>query len=177
MACTCKGTTPRSSNASESKERKPPGRSAAAVRRSVCEGPGMARQSRQAHRDVEAVAGDNKEGKGSDSKDGEAGRGAGEERRQSALHAANRAFGSGFNEEMFLADGFEEAFIGVVERCGQPSLACYDIEKCIGVLTQRDGMTYEDAQECFFFNTLGAWLGENTPVFLTRFNREDWVSM
>lgn len=63
----------------------------------------------------------------------------------------------------------------MVERCGQPALACYDVEKCLEILMKRDGMTYEEAQSWFEFNTLGAWVGENTPVYLTRFRKEDWV--
>jgi hypothetical protein len=30
-----------------------------------------------------------------------------------------------------------------------------------------DGMTEEEAEEYFNFNQLGAWIGENTPCFLT----------
>jgi hypothetical protein len=29
-------------------------------------------------------------------------------------------------------------------------------------------MTEEEAEEYFSFNTLGAWVGEHTPLFLTR---------
>ncbi len=71
--------------------------------------------------------------------------------------------------EMLLADGFEAAFIGTVERCGQATLACYDIEKCIEVLVAM-GMTREEAIEDLEFNTIGAWMGDGTPVFLSRFD-------
>lgn len=76
-----------------------------------------------------------------------------------------------FNEDALLADGFEDAIIGVAERCGQPTLVVYDIDKCIEILMKRDGMTREGAAEFFTFNTSGAWMGENTPLFLIR--RED----
>lgn len=72
------------------------------------------------------------------------------------------------NPEMLLADGFEEALIGYVERCGTSPLACYDIEKCIQILIDRDGMTDEEAMEYLSYNTLGAYMGEHTPMFLTR---------
>ena len=91
----------------------------------------------------------------------------------SKLLKAIREFSSYFNEEMLLADGFEEAFIGVIERCSQPPLACYDVEKCIKVLVKRDKMTYDEAEEFLSFNTLGAWCGEMTPVFLSRFHKEN----
>lgn len=73
---------------------------------------------------------------------------------------------AGHNEEALMADGFEDAIIGVAERCGQPSLVVYDAEKCIQILMERDGMTYEEAQEFFDFNTLGSWVGEHTPLYL-----------
>lgn len=65
-----------------------------------------------------------------------------------------------------MADGFEDAFLGVAERCSCPPLAVYDAEKCIQILVERDGMTEEEASEYFQFNTLGAWAGEHTPLFL-----------
>lgn len=69
-------------------------------------------------------------------------------------------------EGVTVADGFDEAAIGVVERCGQPPIVIYDQEKCIDLLVQRDGMTAEEAIEYFDFNVLGAWVGEGTPGWL-----------
>jgi hypothetical protein len=74
---------------------------------------------------------------------------------------------SEINPDALLADGFEDALIGYVERFGQPTVALYDREKCIGVLMKRDGMSREDAEEFFGFNVIGAWVGENTPAFAT----------
>ena len=71
------------------------------------------------------------------------------------------------NPEMLMADGFEAALLGYVERFGQPPLALYDRAKCIEILMTRDGMDYEGAVEFFEFNTLGAWVGDHTPVFAT----------
>lgn len=75
--------------------------------------------------------------------------------------------------EMLFADGLDEAIVGVVVRCGQPTLVCYDAEKCIEVLMKRDGMTYEDASEFHYVNTEGAWVGERTPVFLHRLEEDE----
>jgi hypothetical protein len=72
------------------------------------------------------------------------------------------------NPEAVLFDGYEDAIIGVAERCGQPTLVVYDIDKCIQILIDRDGMTYEEAEEFFGFNSLGCWAGEMTPLFLHR---------
>lgn len=72
------------------------------------------------------------------------------------------------NPEALLADGFEEAYLGIFMRFGQEPLASYDYGKCIDVLMQRDGMSYEDAVEFFDFNVIGAWMGDGTPVFIDR---------
>jgi len=69
------------------------------------------------------------------------------------------------NPEALLADGFEEAYIGICRRFNTV-VAAYDYDKCINVLMNRDGMCYEEAEEFFEFNVLGAWVGEGTPVFI-----------
>jgi hypothetical protein len=78
---------------------------------------------------------------------------------------------SQYNEEALLADGFEDAVIGVAQRCSCPALVVYDAERCVEILMNNGDMSYEDALEFFDFNTLGAWAGEGTPLFLWR--RED----
>jgi hypothetical protein len=77
-----------------------------------------------------------------------------------------RALLAEHNEEALLADGFEDAIIGIAERCSQPALAVYDATKCIQILVDRDGMDHDEAEEFFIFNTLGAWVGEHTPLFM-----------
>lgn len=70
------------------------------------------------------------------------------------------------NEEALLADGFEDAFLGVVRRCGQPNLAAYSVDRAVQILIDRDGMSEEDAREFFEFNVVDAWMGPHTPVWL-----------
>ena len=74
-----------------------------------------------------------------------------------------------YNDEALLAEGFEAAFIGVAVRCGQPSLAVYDGQRCIEIIMRRDGSDEESAREAFEFNTEGAWVGEHTPLYLWRY--------
>lgn len=71
------------------------------------------------------------------------------------------------NPEMLLADGFDDALLGYVERCGMSPLALYDTNKCIEILMKRDGMSCEEAWEFFNYNVAGAYMGENTPFFCT----------
>ena len=69
--------------------------------------------------------------------------------------------------DLLKADGFDDAIIGVVERIGIQAI-CYDQEKVIDILIERDGMDYEEAIEYFEFNIAGAWVGESTPFFLQK---------
>ena len=69
------------------------------------------------------------------------------------------------DEGALLADGFEEALIGLGHRFTY-AVAVYDRQKCLDILMARDGMTYEEAEEYFSFNVEGAYVGEQTPVFL-----------
>ena len=43
--------------------------------------------------------------------------------------------------DLLKADGFDDAIIGVVERIGVQAI-CYDQEKVIDILIERDGMDY-----------------------------------
>jgi hypothetical protein len=70
-------------------------------------------------------------------------------------------------DDVLLADGFDDAFIGTVTRCGQPPIAIYDHERCVEQLVS-DGLTYEEAVEYMDFNVTGAWVGDGTPGFLVR---------
>jgi hypothetical protein len=73
------------------------------------------------------------------------------------------------NEDALTADGFDAALVGITYQFGRPPVACYDYEKCIKILMERDGMDQDDAIEFFEFNTVGAWMGESTPVFTKLF--------
>lgn len=69
-------------------------------------------------------------------------------------------------ETVILADGFEDAFIGIAERCAHNPVAVYDYERCVQTLMRRDGMTDEEACEWMEFNVLGTYVGDQTPWFL-----------
>ena len=70
------------------------------------------------------------------------------------------------NPEMLLADGLEDAFIGVTTNHHHSQVAVYSHEKCIKILVDRDGMSEEEAEEFFQFNTLGAYVGKHGPLFV-----------
>lgn len=72
------------------------------------------------------------------------------------------------NPEALLADGLEPAYIGYVVNQHHAVVAVYDYDKCVAHLVQRDGMTDEEADEFLQFNTLGAYVGPNGPLFIQR---------
>ena len=71
-----------------------------------------------------------------------------------------------------MADGFEEALIGFGTRFNNP-VTIYDLNKCFDILVHRDGMSQEEAEEYMDFNVLGAYVGEETPIFLGDYVNED----
>ena len=74
---------------------------------------------------------------------------------------------------MLKADGYNDAIMGIVQRCGQESVILYDTDKILGILVYQDGMTYDEAVEFFVFNILGAWVGDQTPAFFSKASLED----
>ncbi len=71
------------------------------------------------------------------------------------------------NPEALLADGLEDAYVGHTMNQHHATVAVYDYAKCIDVLMTRDGMDYEGADEFLQYNTLGAYVGENGPLFIS----------
>jgi hypothetical protein len=69
-------------------------------------------------------------------------------------------------EELLIADGLDEAIMGVCMRYGEPDVVAYDFLKVLKILVDRDGMSPEEALEFFEFNIIGAGMGERTPVFV-----------
>lgn len=68
-----------------------------------------------------------------------------------------------YDESKFkIADGFDEAVIGLDEKQNR---LIYSVKKCVEILMERDGMTYEVAREFLDFNTIDAYVGELTPIW------------
>jgi hypothetical protein len=65
-------------------------------------------------------------------------------------------------EELLIANGFDKAMLGITKD----NIAVYSVDKAIQVLHDRDGMDYEEALEFLEFNTIHAYVGENTPIWV-----------
>lgn len=68
--------------------------------------------------------------------------------------------------EMMFMDGYDDCIVGVVERYGMEPIVCYDKQKVFDKLVE-GGMSEEDAEEWFYVNQIGAWVGPQTPCFLS----------
>lgn len=66
------------------------------------------------------------------------------------------------DDEFLIADGFDDAIIGVDEQNGK---IIYDIDEVINILI-RDGMDVNEAIEFYEYNIAGSYVGENTPSFI-----------
>jgi hypothetical protein len=74
-------------------------------------------------------------------------------------------------ETIMFADGFDDAIVGVGNSFGGSLCAIYDtdliVKQCM-----KDGMEYDEALEYFDFNIAGAYVGEQTPIFIHKIERQ-----
>lgn len=70
----------------------------------------------------------------------------------------------GYSQPLLFADGFDDCIIGVTDDFGTIRVI-YSVDKMIESLMS-DGGSYEDAREYLEFNTLTAWVGESTPIYM-----------
>jgi len=68
------------------------------------------------------------------------------------------------DSSLLFADGFDEAIIGIAQQFNTISVA-YDKKQCITILMK--DMNQLEATEYFEYNVVGAYVGENTPTFIT----------
>jgi hypothetical protein len=74
------------------------------------------------------------------------------------------------NPDAIVWDGFDEALIGIGERCGLGPVAIYDHEAMVEILME--DMTVDDAHEYLQYNVIGAYVGEYTPIVVYVMRRD-----
>jgi hypothetical protein len=67
--------------------------------------------------------------------------------------------------DIMFADGYDKAIAGVVWD-GERTRVVYTTEEILGILMERDNMTYDEAAEFFDFNVAGSYMGVYTPFYL-----------
>tara|TARA_R110001606_G_scaffold71061_1_gene162540 strand:- start:871 stop:1137 length:267 start_codon:yes stop_codon:yes gene_type:complete len=70
-----------------------------------------------------------------------------------------------FNEDeiVVLADGFENAFLGVTIT--KPKRVIYDYWKCLDCIIKKEDLDFDDAQD-FLDEFVLEDLGKNTPIYI-----------
>ena len=76
---------------------------------------------------------------------------------------------SGRKDATMTIDGCNQAIVGHFTRCGQPAVVVYDYSRLLRCF-EKQGMTFEEAQEWVSFNIEGAWVGAGTPAVMYRGN-------
>jgi|688.fasta_scaffold471696_2 hypothetical protein len=72
-------------------------------------------------------------------------------------------------EDVLIADGFDDAVIGIEPMTMR---VVYDIDKVIEILMDQ-GMDNDEAIEYYEFNIVGAYVGEQTPLFVNTYASRD----
>ena len=70
---------------------------------------------------------------------------------------------------MLKADGLDEAILGqahIWRNNSMHAVIVYDAEKIRHILMTRDGMSAEEAREFIEYNIEGAYMGDETPVYV-----------
>ena len=78
--------------------------------------------------------------------------------------------------DILKADGFEAALIGLgqIQKSSRCELrTVYDHDKCVKILVDRDGMTWETALDYMAFNVMCSFVSDNMPVFVTPMTMEE----
>jgi hypothetical protein len=76
-------------------------------------------------------------------------------------------------DNILLADGLDEAFLGLAHRDGEhgKQVAVYGIYSCIYTLQLKNKWKWEEAEEYFHHNTRWTYVGEYTPMFIEEMMR------
>jgi len=70
------------------------------------------------------------------------------------------------NKAALVNDGFEDAFVGMVERAGGLPIACYDYDKCVNVIRKKFEVSEKIAKETLKGEMVEKWYGHGSPYYL-----------
>ena len=77
----------------------------------------------------------------------------------------------GDDDAIFFEPGMDPAIIGLSQsQPGRQACVVYDYQKLVTYFRDQ-GMSYEEAEEWIATNTLGAWMGDTTPIVIERLKR------
>jgi hypothetical protein len=79
-------------------------------------------------------------------------------------------------EQVPLLSSFGAAFVGFGRRFNK-IVAVYSYQKCLDVLVKESGLSEEEAEEYMEYNVVGAYIGDQTPIFMIEVNIDDRESL
>jgi hypothetical protein len=85
------------------------------------------------------------------------------EKRRLVVEEALETWGNG----ALFFDGLDAAIVGMGQQFTDPALVVYDEGRILKILMDQ-GMDWDEAFEFYSFNIAGSWVGENTPIIVTR---------
>ena len=68
-------------------------------------------------------------------------------------------------DELLVAEGFDGAIVGVTHG-PDGGRVVYNAEACVAIVMERDGMSWEEAQEFLEHNTFCAYVGPQSPLYI-----------
>ena len=81
--------------------------------------------------------------------------------------AKRNALAEHFGDDLMFATNFDNAIIGVSMGISCGTKVVYDAEEMARTLVISEGMTEQEAWEYLEFNTFNAYIGDNTPIFVS----------
>ena len=70
-----------------------------------------------------------------------------------------------YGDALLFADGYDSAIIGVAIGFDSERVI-YDVQKMIESDVREREISYDESQEWLEYNTFGAYVGENTPIYM-----------
>jgi hypothetical protein len=70
-----------------------------------------------------------------------------------------------YGDDLLFADGYDNAIVGVCVGFDSGRVV-YSVSKMIDACMKEAGMSYEDSVEWLEYNTFGAYVGDNTPIYI-----------
>lgn len=75
-----------------------------------------------------------------------------------------------YGEELIKFDDLDDGIIGITINTYGESIIAYDYNKCINIIATLHNLDLNSAQEYLDFNIVNAYIGKQTPIFITLIN-------
>ena len=70
------------------------------------------------------------------------------------------------DEDTLFLDDFDDCILGCADGFSMQGVVAYDLHKVIAKL-KNGGMSDSDAWDYYYFNMIGAYVGDMTPIYIT----------